>query len=228
VCCQPCTPLLRKLLIILQSVFLQNMFYLLQSALLQKLEQWDQWLFIKLNSELTNPVFDVVMPFMRNAINWAPLYLFLGVFVLINFKKNSGWWILLFIATFALTDIAATNLFKSNFERYRPCADPGFFSQVRLLLKSCGGKYGFISNHAANHFGMAAFFFMTFRSVLPKWAWIGFLWAGLIAYAQVYVGVHYPLDVLAGALFGLIIGLLTGKLFNKRYGFAIFDNQPEA
>jgi undecaprenyl-diphosphatase len=204
------------------------MFYLLQSAFLKKLEQWDQWLFIKLNSELTNPVFDSLMPFMRNGTHWAPLYLFLGVFVLINFKKNSGWWLVFFIATVALTDMGGTRLFKHVFDRPRPCRDVDFFFHVRLLIDHCSGGSSFISNHAANHFGMATFFFITFRPVLPKWAWIGFLWAGLIAYAQVYVGVHYPLDILAGSLFGLLAGLLTGKLFNKRYGFTIFDNQPDA
>jgi undecaprenyl-diphosphatase len=203
------------------------MFYLLQSGLLQKLEQFDKWLFIKLNSELTNPFFDSIMPFMRNGVNWAPLYLFLAIFVLLNFKRKGAWWSLFFIATVALTDMGGNNLFKQTFHRVRPCGNPDPLFKVRLLLDHCSG-YSFISNHAANHFGMATFFFITFRPVLPKWAWTGFLWAALIAYAQVYVGIHYPSDVVAGALFGSIIGLLTGKLFNKRYGFAIFDNQPEA
>jgi membrane-associated phospholipid phosphatase len=209
-------------------VFLQDMTFLLQLSFWQKLEQWDQWLFIKLNSGLANPVFDNVMPFMRNGPYWAPLYLFLGVFVLINFKSKGAWWILFFIATVALTDMGGTNIFKNNFGRDRPCADPDFSMHVRLLIGCIGRGNSFISNHAANHFGMATFFFITFRPVFKKWIWISFLWAGLIAYAQVYVGIHYPLDVLAGALLGLMIGLLTGKLFNKRYGFAIFDNQPVA
>jgi len=208
------------------QVVLLRMFTLLQLSILQTLEQWDQWLFIKLNSGLINPVFDNIMPFLRNGANWAPLYLFLGVFVLVNFKNKGGWWILLFIATVALTDMTGTYLFKHNFERLRPCSDPDFYFHVRLLVKKCAGGYSFTSNHAANHFGMATFFFITFRPVLQKWAWISFLWAGSIAYAQVYVGIHYPLDVLAGALLGLAAGSLTGKLFNKRYGFTIFDNQP--
>ena len=204
------------------------MFCLLRSGFLETLQQWDQWLFIQLNSRLTNPVFDVIMPFMRNGMHWAPLYLFLGVFVLSNFPKNSAWWILFFIATVALTDLGGTYLFKHNFDRLRPCNEPDLVFRVRLLIDHCSGGHSFISNHAANHFGMATFFFMTFRHIFNKWAWIGFVWAGMIAYAQVYVGIHYPLDVFAGALFGMMIGILTGKLFNKRYGFAIFDNQPEA
>jgi membrane-associated phospholipid phosphatase len=204
------------------------MFYLLQSGFLNKLEQLDQWLFIKLNSGLANPFFDDLMPFMRNGINWAPLYLFLAVFAVLNFKRKGGWWILFFVATVALTDMIGNNVFKQNFGRDRPCADLDFSEHVRLLINCVGKGNSFISNHAANHFGMAMFFFITFRPVLKKWVWIGFLWAALIAFAQVYVGIHYPSDVFAGALLGLLAGTITGKLFNKRYGFAIFDNQPEA
>jgi undecaprenyl-diphosphatase len=97
---------------------------------------------------------------------------------------------------------------------------------VRLLLDRCAGGYSFISNHAANHFGMATFFFITMKPVFGKWAALSLCWAALIAYAQVYVGVHFPSDVLAGALIGTGLGWLTGKLFNKRYGFSIFDRQP--
>ena len=204
------------------------MFILLQLSFLQKLKHVDQWLFIKLNGEFTNPVFDSVMPFMRNGMNWAPLYLFLAIFAVLNFKSKGAWWILFFIATIALTDMTGTYIFKHNFHRLRPCSDPAFFTHVRVLVNQCSGGYSFVSNHAANHFGMAAFLFITFRPFFKKWAWICFLWAGLIAYAQIYVGVHYPLDVFAGALLGLIIGTLTGKLFNKRFGFAIFDHQPIA
>jgi len=204
------------------------MFYLLQSGLLQKLDEWDKWLFLKVNNGMSNPFFDNLMPFMRNGMNWAPLYLFLGIFAIINFRSRGAWWSLFFVATVALADLGGNNLFKQNFHRPRPCLAPDLALQVRLLINQCTGGSSFISNHAANHFAMATFFFITFRDVLPKWAWIGFAWAALIAFAQVYVGIHYPFDVLAGALFGLLVGLLTGRLFNKRYRIAIFDHQPEA
>jgi undecaprenyl-diphosphatase len=168
------------------------------------------------------------MPFLRNSINWAPLYLFLLVFVLLNFKIRGLWWVVFFLAPVALTDMTGTYVFKHEFERLRPCNDPFFSDHVRRVLKQCAGGYSFISNHAANHFGMAAFFFVTFRHLLKGWAWAGLLWAASIAYAQVYVGVHYPLDVLCGALLGLAFGITTGTFFNKRPGFAIFDNQPAA
>ncbi|MBL7744816.1 MAG: phosphatase PAP2 family protein [Chitinophagaceae bacterium] len=202
------------------------MLIFLQISILERLKEWDQWLFIQLNSVLTNSFFDVLMPFLRNGVNWAPLYLFLLVFVLLNFKAKGGWWVLLFIVTVSLTDMTGTYLFKHNFERLRPCGDPDFYYRVRLLVSQCSGGYSFTSNHAANHFGMATFIFITFYPFIKKWAWMAFAWAGLIAYAQIYVGVHYPADILAGSLIGLLIGTLTGKLFNNRYGFTIFDNQP--
>lgn len=191
----------------------------------QELVNIDRSVFITLNSEWTNSFFDAVLPWMRNSLTWIPLYVFLLFFVTLNFKIKSWWWVLLFIVTVALTDMMGTYLIKHNFERLRPCRDPEFAHFVRLLVNNCSGGYSFTSNHAANHFGMAAFFYMTFRNLLPKLAWIGFLWAGIIAYAQVYVGVHYPSDVLGGALLGLAVGSFTGSFFNKRFGFAIFEQQ---
>ena len=201
------------------------MFFLLRSGLLEKLEKLDQWMFIKINSGFTNPFFDNLFPFMRYPLNWAPLYLFLGVFAVLNYKSKGLWWILFFVTTIALTDMTGNYLFKHIFERTRPCGDPDFFYRVRLLVNHCSTGYSFVSNHAANHFGLATFFFLTTRPLLKKWAWIAFGWAGLIAYSQVYVGIHYPFDVIGGALLGLLFGTLTGTLFNKRYGFAIFDSQ---
>ncbi len=189
------------------------------------MQQWDQWLFILINNDLTNSFFDELMPAMRYPMNWAPLYLFLGVFALLNYKGKGAWWILFFIVTVALTDMTGTYIFKHNFQRTRPCGDPGFFLHVRLLANHCSTGYSFVSNHAANHFGLATFFFITARPLLKKAAAIAFIWAGLIAYSQVYIGIHYPTDILGGALLGLLFGWLTGWLFNKRYGFAIFDLQ---
>lgn len=199
------------------------MFFLQQSGIWHTLKHFDQRLFIELNSMHTNSFFDSLMPFLRNGPNWYPLYVFLGAFVLLNFRSRGGWWILFFISTIAITDMTGTYIFKHNVERLRPCADPEFFFHVRLLVDRCSGGYSFVSNHAANHFGMATFLFLTFKPIMKRWSWIFFLWAALIAYAQVYVGVHYPLDVLSGAIIGILAGTLTGFVFNKRHGFAIFD-----
>lgn len=195
-------------------------------TLWQRLTEWDKSLFRLINTDSANGLFDSLMPFLRNSTHWAPLYLFLLVLVLINFKVKGLWWVVFFLCTVALTDMTGTYGFKHVFERLRPCRDPEMYAQVRMLLNDCAGGYSFISNHAANHFGMGVFFFLTFRHTIGRWAWIGIIWAALIAYAQVYVGVHYPLDVFCGALVGICFGFVTGSAFNKRFGFAIFDNQP--
>ncbi|MES2882350.1 MAG: phosphatase PAP2 family protein, partial [Bacteroidota bacterium] len=159
----------------------------------QKLEELDKWLFLKLNSGFTNGFFDVVFPYLRDSVFWAPLYLFIMGFMLVNYGKKGLWWSLLFICTVAIADVIGARVFKAGFQRLRPCHDPEFSMYVRLLLKHCSGSYSFLSNHAANHFGLATFMIITFRGVLGRWMYATYLWAFFIVYAQVYVGVHYPL-----------------------------------
>ena len=195
-------------------------------SILQSLDHFDHWLFKKINGQWTNSFFDFIFLFFRESYFWMPLYLFLFVFVAINFKRNWWWWIILFLCTVALTDMIGTRVFKHVVERLRPCRDPAFASSVRLLLKECAGGYSFISNHAANHFGLATFFYFTLRHYIPKWSWIAYAWAFLICYAQIYVGIHYPFDVICGALLGILFGSFMAMFFNRKFGFANFDTQP--
>lgn len=189
----------------------------------QQIENFDKWLFIQLNNKLTNPVFDFILPYFRDSVFWAPLYIFLLVFILVNFGKKGLWWSLGFICTVALADMIGTRIFKYGFERLRPCQDPDFFMHVRLLLKHCSGSYSFVSNHAANHFGIATFVSITFYPTFKKWIYLAYVWALFVAYAQVYVGVHYPLDILGGAALGTLAGLLTANLYMKKAGSFTLD-----
>jgi undecaprenyl-diphosphatase len=200
--------------------------YFLAGSFWEKIIQWDHSFFITINSQWTNPVFDRLMPFMRNSWHWIPVYMFLLVFMLLNFRIKGLWWAVFFLATVAATDMIGMYVFKEGIERYRPCRNSELEGQVRLLVSECGSGWSFISNHAANHFGMATFFFLTFRRISKPAAWIAIFWAFLIAYSQVYVGLHFPLDVLCGAMLGVAFGAITGTFFNKRFGIAIFDNQP--
>lgn len=200
------------------------MFFLLAAEnILKRLEQWDQWLFIQVNSQQSNSLFDSVMPYLRSQYYWIPLYLFLMLFTTINYRIKGWWWVLFFLCTVSLTDITSSKIIKVLAERLRPCNDPSFADQVRLVINHCGSGFSFTSSHAANHMGMATFLFFTFQPVIRSWAWLSFAWAASVCYAQVYVGVHYPFDILGGALIGLFFGTLTGRFFNNRFGFANFD-----
>jgi undecaprenyl-diphosphatase len=191
----------------------------------QQLEVWDRWLFEKINYDWTNPLFDAVLPYLRDAVFWAPLYIFILAFVGINWGKKGLWWIFAFILAVSVADLVGTRVFKYGFKRLRPCSDPLFSMEVRLLLKRCSGSYSFVSNHAANHFALATFMATTFRGIFKSWTVLAYIWAFSIAYAQVYVGVHYPGDVLGGAMLGVLAGLLSAWLFRKKAGTLNLDSK---
>jgi membrane-associated phospholipid phosphatase len=183
----------------------------------QRILEWDVALFKKINSDWANPVFDAVLPLLRNQYHWAPLYIFIIVFALLNFRVKGLWWVVFFLMTVALCDMTGTRFFKYGVERIRPCNLAELADSLRLLVP-CPGGYGFTSNHAANHFGMSVFFFITFRHLFKKWTWLIFIWPIMIGYAQIYVGVHFPGDIAGGAVLGVIYGSLTGWIFNKQFG----------
>ena len=190
-------------------------------SLLQEIIHYDKELFKVLNGEWTNSFFDAVFPYLRNGNFWMPLYLFLFVFVLINFKHRGWWWILLGVVTVASSDslnsLVIREWLKEWFFRVRPCDDPSMVGHVRFIANYCPQSSGFMSSHAANHFAMAMFIFITLKNYAGKWIRLFFLWAFLIAYAQVYVGVHYPIDVICGGLFGTAIGYGWAKFFQKNF-----------
>jgi membrane-associated phospholipid phosphatase len=191
---------------------------LLSGSIWQQLDQWDKWLFAKLNGQWTNPFFDFILPYFRDSVFWAPFYIFLLVFITVNYGRKGWWWSLGFLCTVALADMVSSRIFKEAFERLRPCQDPLFLDQVRLLLKHCSGSYSFTSSHAANHFAISTYLSVTLYPTFGPKIWGIYLWAVFISYAQIYVGVHYPLDILGGAGIGVLAGLLTASIFNKRAG----------
>ena len=178
---------------------------------IQWIVELDQHVFLIINKKLTNPIFDVVLPFIRISTNWIPLYALLIVFAFYKLKQKAFIWIFFAIVTIVLTDQISSHVIKPFIGRLRPCSDPQFSSQVRLLLDHCSGGFSFTSSHACNHFGIALFIFITLSSFLKKWKYLFLFWAATISYAQVYVGVHYPLDIFFGGLLGASIGYFTGK-----------------
>jgi membrane-associated phospholipid phosphatase len=103
---------------------------------------------------------------------------------------------------------------KKWVKRERPCQDP-VVSKTDILRVPCGTGYSFPSTHATDHFAMAIFMILIFYK---KWRWIwfwGILWAGIISFSQIYVGVHFPIDVFCGTLYGILVGWLFSLLFKK-------------
>ncbi len=185
---------------------------------MEQLFSYDRHLFRLINYDWHNSFFDWLMPWLRNSNVWMPLYFFLVLFAAINYKK-AGWrWIIFAIVTVALTDFISSTVIKHNIIRIRPCNDPAIADWVRVLVGYRPQSSSFTSSHATNHFGLAMFIYITLKKQFKKWPSLFFLWAFSISYAQVYVGVHYPLDVTFGALIGILIGYLTGKSLNRNYG----------
>ncbi len=184
---------------------------------MNSLIRYDIELFFKINGQWHNSFLDWLLPALRNQYFWSPLYLFTVVFVILNFKKKGLMWLAFFLINFALTDFISSSLIKPWVGRLRPCADPHLAHGVRKVV-GCGGPYSFTSSHATNHFGMAMFAFITLFFIPKHWRWLLFLWAFAISYAQIYVGVHFPLDIFCGSLLGCIIGFGTAWVFNKKIG----------
>ena len=186
-------------------------------GLLQKILQVDYWLFSRINQHWTNSFLDTVFLFLREAELWVPFYLFLLVFITLNFRLKGWWWSVSLIMTAIVSDLLSSHLMKHLIFRLRPCQNPLLADNMRFLANYCPTSSSFTSSHACTHFALAFFLFLTLRPT-SRWWWLVFPWAFLIAYAQVYVGVHFPLDVFCGALLGSGIGWTTSRLFRSMFG----------
>jgi undecaprenyl-diphosphatase len=171
----------------------------------------DRDVFLYLNN-LHTAWLDPIMFWLTKTIIWLPLYLFLFVLLIKNYKKNS-WIPLLGIAiTILLADRITSGLMKPFFERLRPSREPNLEGLVHLVNGYTGGMYGFASSHAANTFGTAAFFFLLLQGKYNWVKWL-FVWAMLITYTRIYLGVHYPGDIVVGGLVGILSGWVGFKIF---------------
>ncbi|MCS6991152.1 MAG: phosphatase PAP2 family protein [Chitinophagales bacterium] len=176
------------------------------------LQQIDRQLFFFINHQLSNAFFDQLMPLVRDKYFWLPLYG--AALVYLYFRLRRHLWVLLpFVAlTLLLTDQMAASVIKPLVGRPRPCHDALLSSDVHLLVP-CGPGFSFVSAHAANAFGVASFLSFAISRLPLGFILSALLWATSIGFAQIYVGVHYPSDVLAGAVLGLMLGAAMAKIF---------------
>ena len=189
---------------------------------MEKLLELDRKLFLELNSSFHTPWLDQFMMFLSSTMAWLPLYLFL-VYLLIRMFRKDVWMILLAIAlTVVIADQVTSSFMKPFFERLRPTHEPDLRDLVNVVNQYRGGKYGFASSHAANTFGIATLMWLV---LIPwrRWMPLLFLWPLTVGYTRIYLGVHYPGDILVGYFIGFlaaIVSYLCWKLlknyFDKR------------
>ena len=174
----------------------------------------DEQLFTFINSSMSHPFLDHLLVPIRDKLFWIPFYIFTISFVVINYTGKKLWFFFYLVIVITLADQLSSNVIKKHVERPRPCNEQHLIGQV-VERVHCGRGYSFTSSHATNHFAVATYLFFCLGSYLLIFRWPLFLWAFMISLAQVYVGVHYPLDILCGALLGIIIGFSVFTLKNK-------------
>jgi undecaprenyl-diphosphatase len=184
--------------------------------MLEKLLSLDTKLFLWLNGH-HSLFWDKVMWFISGKVEWLPLYLLIVGVIIYQYRWKSIY-IFIAVALFVtLADQISTNIFKDGFKRLRPSHAEELKGLVHIVNNYYGGQYGFVSSHAANTFAMASFLAFLFHK---KWFTILILsWALIVSYSRIYLGVHYPGDILGGAILGALIGygvyLLYSFLVNK-------------
>lgn len=190
--------------------------------MLSRIVEFDQVLFRRINQHWIHHQIDPLASWVRESTNWIPLYAALLAWAIWKFRWTGLVWFLTGLLAVGLSDLIGNYGFKHVFERLRPCNDPSLHDGLRLLVDTCGSGYSFISNHAANHMCLAFYVWISLRERIGNWGGVGIVWALLISYAQVYVGLHFPLDVIAGSLLGGAIGSGVALSFRHRYKSSIF------
>ena len=140
------------------------------------------------------------------------MYLFL-IFLFFHIKKLRPKFLYIFYLLFVIalmitiTD-QGSNFFKDSFQRLRPCYNESISDSLRLVKENCGGKYGFFSAHASNSFSLAIFFGLLFKNRIRYMIMITIVYASLISYSRIYLGVHFPIDIIVGSSFGIFVGFI--------------------
>ena len=169
--------------------------------MIEIITKWDEAAFLWLNSFHSEALDPIVLQ-LTQTITWIPLYLLVLYQIYRTDPKNTAWILGGVMLTILLADQVSSGLMKPYFERLRPCHDPRWEGMLHLYGR-CGGLYGFVSSHAANTFGLATFLTLKLGKKQKAIAWL-FLYALIVSYTRIYLGVHYPLDLFFGAVVGVL------------------------
>jgi undecaprenyl-diphosphatase len=170
----------------------------------------DQELFLLLNS-LHSPIMDSIMLFLTHRLTFIPLYAAIIIWLIYHFKwKKGAILIVTIILTVIFTDSFSSRVVKPGVKRYRPCADPEIEAMVHAY--HCRSQYGFFSSHAANTFALA-FFISCYTN--RRWGIAFLAWSAIVSYTRIYLGVHYPIDIIVGALFGVGCAYFSNQMLKK-------------
>ena len=180
--------------------------------MLEGLLQADRDLFLFLNN-LGSETWDGFWLFLTNKWSSIPIYVILLLLSYRQFGIKRTVLILITVALLITTSDQLANFFKYGVQRLRPCYEQDLFESMRLVKSTCGGKFSFFSAHAANSFAVAGLFAGLFRNHFRGLAVLLLIWALLVSYSRIYIGVHYPLDIISGMLVGLLFSWLFGKLY---------------
>lgn len=182
--------------------------------MIEVLNSLDVSLFIWLNS-FHNELMDSVMQVITNRLTWIPFYLVLLVYLYKNIEQQKLVTILTIIVSVGLADFVTSGLMKPFFMRLRPCHNPELLGLIHVAGR-CGGKYGFASSHAANSFALFSALLFTF-GWQNKWVKFTLLWSLVVSYSRIYVGVHYPADIITGMAVGFLLAAMTSKIHLNFY-----------
>lgn len=190
--------------------------------MLEKLNSLDTKVFLFLNGK-HSAFLDPLMYWASNKLFWFPFYALL-IYLLIRWYKKRTALILVCIAVLiTLSDQLSSHLIKNLVKRLRPSHEPALAGLVHLSKAGHGGMYGFVSSHAANCFALVVFLSLILDR---RYRWIKYVlvfWAVLVSYSRIYVGVHYPGDVLCGALLGAGLGYILSLFYRKASGYFYGD-----